>query len=385
MKKILTALSIASLSYLSAATLTTDKATYSTTDTIKINFSEMDNHNKDWIAIYPKGSSTAWKNVVKWAWTKNKSEGTLTFKNLPVGEYEVKGFYNNSYNAEVTKAFKVEQGNPNGAIPILTTSKFVFKTTEDIRIKFENINGATNDWMGIYPADKDNSWENVIKWKFNSGGVTEGEANFDKLPEGNYEARIFYNNTFRMEGKVNFKVTVSANTNERILKVANDHCLGEEENTAHILCSNEDGIVYLYDLTRREWDADYYNFYRVDNNKNHLETLEENIKMNTLNPRDYVSLKKLKDTPIYYTEFHSIGGDDNAIYQFYYKDQGLMEFRSNDRDGALFNVHTIENGKKLLLSYASAYTKPYGIHTVTYDISNPNHVIEINREIKPLR
>lgn len=108
MRKILTILSIVSLTYISAAILTTDKPSYATTDTVKVNFSEMDNHHKDWIGIYPKGSSTAWKNVIKWAWTENKSEGTLTFKNLPAGEYEVRGFYNNSYKAEATKAFKVE-------------------------------------------------------------------------------------------------------------------------------------------------------------------------------------------------------------------------------------------------------------------------------------
>ncbi len=295
-------------------------------------------------------------------------------------------FSNNSYYIEASEDFWVNPSNHPGTKAELTTTKPTFTTTEDVRINFKNINGATNDWLAIYPADKDNSWGNVVKWKYNKGGVEEGQVNFDELPAGKYEARVFYNNTFKMEGKVAFEVReMVVPVDNKILKLAKEHCLGKDESTSHILCSNEDGIAYLYDLTRKEWDADYYNFYRVDNNKNLVEILKKNIKFHTRYPRDYIVLKKLKDTPIYYSEFHAIGADDNAIYQFYYKDKGLMKFSSNDRDGALFNVHTIENGKKLVISYLSAFTKPYGTHTVTYDISNPSNPIEINREVKPLR
>ena len=101
-------LCIVSLTGISAATLTTDKPTYTTTDRIKVNFKEMNNHHKDWIAIYLADSTTEWKNVLKWAWTGNKSEGTLSFKSLPEGNYEVRAFYNNSYDAETVKAFTVK-------------------------------------------------------------------------------------------------------------------------------------------------------------------------------------------------------------------------------------------------------------------------------------
>ena len=206
MKKILLIPSILLLNSVSAATLTTDKPRYTTTDTIKINFKEMINHHKDWIGVYPASSSTAWKNVLKWAWTQNKSDGTLTFKNLPAGHYEVRGFYNNSYDIEARKDFWVNPSNHPGTKAELSATKAIFKTDEDVRINFKNINGATNDWLAIYPADKNNDWGNVVKWKFNRGGVKQGQANFDRLPAGKYEARIFYNNTFKMEGKVAFRV-----------------------------------------------------------------------------------------------------------------------------------------------------------------------------------
>ena len=215
MKKSLLVLSALLINNLSAATLTTNKPSYTTTDTIKINFNEMTNHHKDWIAIYPANSSTEWKNVVKWAWTQNKSEGTLTFKNLPAGQYEARAFYNNSYDIEAKHAFQV---TGNQAKAELSATKAIFKADEDVLINFKNINGATNDWLAIYPANKNNDWENVVKWKFNKGGVKAGQANFDKLPFGRYEARIFYNNTFKMEGKVAFEVRESWHPNNDFIE-----------------------------------------------------------------------------------------------------------------------------------------------------------------------
>ncbi len=113
MKKALVLGSLLTLNYLTAATVNTDKPKYTTTDTITINFKEMDNHHKDWIGIYPKESSNTWKNLLKWGWTENKSEGILRFKNLPAGEYEARAFYNNSYNVEARKDFVVK-GVANG-------------------------------------------------------------------------------------------------------------------------------------------------------------------------------------------------------------------------------------------------------------------------------
>jgi len=203
MKKSLLVLSALLINNLSAATLTTDKPSYTTTDTVKINFHEMTNHHKDWIGIYPSDSSTEWKNVLKWAWTQNKSEGTLSFKNLPAGQYEARAFYNNSYDIEAKHAFQV---TGNQAKAELRATKAVFKKDEDVLINFKDINGATNDWLAIYPTGQSNDWKNVVKWKFNKGGVKAGQANFDKLPTGYYRAVLFYNNTFQEEASDTFSV-----------------------------------------------------------------------------------------------------------------------------------------------------------------------------------
>jgi len=111
MKKSLLVITLLLLNNLSAATLTTDQETYLTTQTIKVTFKGMDNHHKDWIGLYPIDTDMHWKNLLKWAWTQDKSEGTLTFKNLPAGDYELRAFYNNSYDLEAKKVFKVKGKN----------------------------------------------------------------------------------------------------------------------------------------------------------------------------------------------------------------------------------------------------------------------------------
>ena len=252
MKKSLLVLSALLINNLSAATLSTDKPSYTTTDTVKINFKEMDNHHKDWIGIYPADSSTAWKNVVKWAWTQNKSNGTVTFKNLPAGNYEVRGFYNNSYNAEASKTFKV---GGHAVKAELSPTKAVFQASEDVLINFKNINGASNDWLAIYRRNGTSyTWENVVKWKFNKGGVKAGQANFDKLPAGPYRAVVYYNNTFQEEASCDFSVA-------RDIIKGNKVTLSEGADPVGVYIGDSVSIDYGYEnnkhIPKKDWVAIY--------------------------------------------------------------------------------------------------------------------------------
>ena len=251
MKKSLLVLSALLINNLSAATLSMTKQGYTTTDTIRIHFNEMTNHHKDWIGIYPADTSTEWKNVVKWAWTQNKSEGTLSFKNLPAGKYEARAFYNNSYDIEAKHAFQV---TGNQAKAELSATKAVFKADEDVRINFKNINGATNDWLAIYPADKNNDWKNVVKWKFNKGGVKAGQANFDKLPAGPYRAVVYYNNTFQEEASCDFSVA-------RDIIKGNKVTLIEGADPVGVYIGDSVSIDYGYEnnkhIPKKDWVAIY--------------------------------------------------------------------------------------------------------------------------------
>jgi len=90
------------------ATVSTNKDSYTANEKITVDFKNMTGKNNDWIAIYSEGTSNDWDNVVSWKWTNDTENGKLTFDALPVGSYEVRAFYNNSYNLEASKKFKVE-------------------------------------------------------------------------------------------------------------------------------------------------------------------------------------------------------------------------------------------------------------------------------------
>ena len=69
----------------------------------------MEGHAKDWIGIYPVGSSNDWANVVAWKWSRGQVNGQKSFNNLPVGNYEVRVFFRNSYKVEARDGFSVKQ------------------------------------------------------------------------------------------------------------------------------------------------------------------------------------------------------------------------------------------------------------------------------------
>jgi len=107
-----------------APTIISDKKTYATNENIVVTFANMTAHNRDWIGIYQKNSSTAWRNVVAWEWTDDITDGEITFDALPVGEYEARAFYNNSGHLEAKYAFNVTQNNAG-------PNRIVFEDAED--------------------------------------------------------------------------------------------------------------------------------------------------------------------------------------------------------------------------------------------------------------
>ena len=62
-----------------------------------------------------------------------------------------------------------------------------------------------DDWIGIYPENTNNDWENVVAWQW-TGDTTNGNLDFGALPTGSYEVRAFYNNSFHTETSVKFRV-----------------------------------------------------------------------------------------------------------------------------------------------------------------------------------
>jgi hypothetical protein len=109
--------------------LTLSKSKYLPNESISVAFEHMLGDSEDWIAIYPKDSTTAWKNVIEWDFTKGSKSGAMTFETLPIGEYEIRAFFQNSFKLEQSKAFEVV------ALPVIST---MYEDAED---------GLSNEWI----------------------------------------------------------------------------------------------------------------------------------------------------------------------------------------------------------------------------------------------
>jgi hypothetical protein len=137
--------------------------------------------------------------VIQWDWA-GAVNGTHTFNELPVGQYEVRAFFNNSYNLEASKSFTVEAG----VSVILSTTKDIYSPDEGPIVTFKNMSGNNKDWIGIYPAGSSNDWGNMIQWDW--AGAVNGSHVFEPLPVGQYEARAFFNNSLQSEASKSFIV-----------------------------------------------------------------------------------------------------------------------------------------------------------------------------------
>jgi hypothetical protein len=94
----------------------------------------------------------------------------------------------------------------------VSVDKTTYAPAENIKVTLSGMPGNEGDWVGIFPKNSSNEWENVLTWKFD-GNVTDGTHTLDGVPAGEYEARVFLNNSYTLLAKTSFKVEdVSYNT-----------------------------------------------------------------------------------------------------------------------------------------------------------------------------
>jgi hypothetical protein len=180
----------------------TTKDIYTPEEEVVANIANMSGDEHDWIGIYPAGSDNAWENVVDWKWIAGDINTERSFNALPVGEYEVRVFFANSFDTEASCAFSVEGENP---VTTVKTAKDIYAPDESIIASFENMSGHHEDWIAIYPVGSDNAWENMIDWKWIAGDI-DGNREFNALPAGEYEVRVFFENSFDVEASYAFQV-----------------------------------------------------------------------------------------------------------------------------------------------------------------------------------
>lgn len=96
--------------------------------------------------------------------------------------------------------------------PTVTTSKPVYNPGETVVVNFSNAVGKAREWIGLFNAGTSNT--SYLRWFYTDGtqtgtaGLINGSVSFPAgfSTPGNYEARLFFDNSSAMEAAVSFSV-----------------------------------------------------------------------------------------------------------------------------------------------------------------------------------
>jgi len=183
------------------------------TPTFTIEYEEEEiKEDGDWIAIYKADSSTAWENVLHWAWIKDlfldsPDSGSLRFSSTHLdeaGEYQIRFFKRNSYTVEKTFNFTIQEP----FIKELSVTSYNPQTDYlSVLITAGGLHFpiTPKDWMALYKTEDSNEWENIIQWTWISelqknrsfsDIVVKWKVETPILLGGDYEIRYFLNNEY---------------------------------------------------------------------------------------------------------------------------------------------------------------------------------------------
>lgn len=153
-----------------------------------------------------------------------------------------------------------KNANADTIVTIITTDKTVYGRNEVITVSYKHLLGEGADWIGLYPKNANNAWENVVDWTW-AKGVDEGNVTF-KAPElGEYQARVFFKNSFYAEANTSFMVTEKISTEETasLTSIQTDKTSYELNESIVVsyqnLSGDEEDWVGIYPKgTNNDWD-----------------------------------------------------------------------------------------------------------------------------------
>ena len=136
---------------LHAANLSTNKTTY-----VVVSLNGVTGPYSNWVGIFKQGSTNSWENVVDAIWFYR--EDSLTFDNLPGGDYEARLFYRDSLNREASSNnFTVAAGDAT-----ISTDRASYNNGETITVTLENVQGASNNFVAIFKEGDTSDWNHYL-------------------------------------------------------------------------------------------------------------------------------------------------------------------------------------------------------------------------------
>ena len=168
----------------------TDKDTYSPNEQIAVSFNRMSGSQLDWISI--ANASDPDTTFITYRYTEGALDGTFTFAGLPAGNYEARAYFNDSFQVEARSTFAVE--NPPVGTTI-STDATSYGSGSTVTVNYTGLAGTSTDWISIAaPGSAPNSF---VRFQY-TNGQSDGSVQFAGLPNGNYVARSYNNDSFEI-------------------------------------------------------------------------------------------------------------------------------------------------------------------------------------------
>ncbi len=184
--------------------ISTDKASYFDDEYITVTMHNMSGEADDWLGVFYKNADNKVENILDWSWGEGQKDGQITFDPRAAGDYEIRAFFHNSLNQEAVAHFRVKQ-HSNNQTPHISLEKNQFQLDEEIKVLVDGLNGGYNNWIGIFAKNAPNSYGSLLADYYFDGSFSQ--TTFEPLWQaGEYEARVFMNDTLNSVGKTSFRV-----------------------------------------------------------------------------------------------------------------------------------------------------------------------------------
>jgi hypothetical protein len=182
----------------------TTRPAYAPAEQVVVEYSGLPGNRTDWITVVAPESPDGAHVGGQWAYTDGKREGTFTLGPLPAGRYEARLHYDWSGGGGTTvharRSFEVRV---SATAPVTHSGHLKIEPgAGQVTFYWINTPGNPKDWISVKRVgtlDTDGS----PPFQYLPG--PSGNATWTLAP-GQYEARLYYNDSYRVEERVVFTI-----------------------------------------------------------------------------------------------------------------------------------------------------------------------------------
>lgn len=188
-----------------APTVSSDHASYLTTDNVVVSWTNTQGHATDWVSIAPQGSGDM--VYIQWVYTAGMVSGNHSFGGLAAGTYVARLYYDDNFTKiQESAAFTISAPTSSAAVTLPGGTSYT--EGAPVTAHFTGLQGTPTDWIAIAPPGSPDYAYATYQY---TGGATTGDAVFAGLPAGTWVARAYNNNTLTLAAEsVQFSITPAA-------------------------------------------------------------------------------------------------------------------------------------------------------------------------------